>query len=410
MQMVQMAAIDKADTAWLLVSTVLVLLMTLPGIALFYAGLVRRKNVVNTMVAVFAVAAVVALTWFALGYSLAFSKSSAWLGGLERAWFSSMRLDAAAGTVSVSHLAPHLPESLYALFQMAFAVITTTLIIGAVVERMRFSALLLFSALWSVLVYAPVAHWVWESDGWLNKLGALDFAGGAVVHVNAGVSALVCAAMLGRRQGYGRQAFEPHSLGWTAMGAALLLIGWFGFNAGSALSADGRAALAMLVTMVAAAAGALSWMLVEWWVRGAPTLLGVLSGLIGGLVAITPAAGFVQLGGAVAIGLIAGVACFWGATWLKRRLGVDDSLDVFGVHGVGGIAGSLLTAVFADRAIAGVDATVLNQLVAVAAVALYSAVGTAILLTLIRVVLPLRVTAQQELDGLDVSLHQESQN
>jgi len=295
MQMVQMAAIDKADTAWLLVSTVLVLLMTLPGIALFYAGLVRRKNVVNTMVAVFAVAAVVALTWFALGYSLAFSKSSAWLGGLERAWFSSMRLDAAAGTVSVSHLAPHLPESLYALFQMAFAVITTTLIIGAVVERMRFSALLLFSALWSVLVYAPVAHWVWESDGWLNKLGALDFAGGAVVHVNAGVSALVCAAMLGRRQGYGRQAFEPHSLGWTAMGAALLLIGWFGFNAGSALSADGRAALAMLVTMVAAAAGALSWMLVEWWVRGAPTLLGVLSGrrglLLGRHLAQAPSGG-----------------------------------------------------------------------------------------------------------------------
>ena len=410
MQMVQMSAIDKADTAWLLVSTVLVLLMTLPGVALFYAGLVRRKNVVNTLASVFAVACVVTLTWFALGYSLAFSQGSSWLGGLARAGFAAMRLDGAAGTVSVSHLAPHVPEAVYALFQMAFAVITTCLIVGAVVERMRFAALLLFAALWSVLVYAPVAHWVWEADGWLYKLGALDFAGGAVVHVNAGVAALVCAAMLGRRQGYGRQAFEPHSLGWTAIGTALLLIGWFGFNAGSALTADGRAALAMLVTMVAAAAAGLSWMLVEWLVRGAPTLLGVLSGVIGGLVAITPAAGFVQVSGAVAIGLIAGVACFWGATWLKRQLGVDDSLDVFGVHGVGGIVGSVLTALFAERSISGQDTTVLNQLIAVVAVMVYSGVVTALLLSLIRMLLPLRVDAQQEMDGLDVSFHLERQH
>ena len=410
MQMVQFSAIDKADTAWVMVATALVLVMSLPGIALFYAGLVRRKNVVNTLAAVFAVACVVTMTWFALGYSLAFTTESAWLGNTSRAWFASMRFDMQSSSLSVSHLAPHLPESIYAMFQLAFAIITTSLIVGAVVERMRFSALLVFVALWSVLVYAPVAHWVWEPGGWLNQLGALDFAGGAVVHVNAGVAALVCAVMLGRRQGYGKEAFEPHSLGWTALGAALLLFGWFGFNAGSALSADGRAALAFLVTMVAAAAGALSWMLAEWLMRGAPTLLGLLSGLVGGLVAITPAAGFVQVGGAALIGLIAGVACYWGATWLKRKLGADDSLDVFGVHGVGGIVGSLLTAVFADKAISGANASLLIQLAAVAAVAVYSALATAVLLWLIRLVLPLRVSEAQEQQGLDVSVHMEHQH
>ena len=353
MQMVPFSAIDKADTAWVMISAALVLLMTLPGIALFYAGLVRRKNVVNTLAAVFAVACIVTLTWFALGYSLAFTADSPWLGNLSRAWFSSLHYDGKRSMLSVSHLAPHLPEAAYALFQAAFAIITTCLIVGAVVERMRFATLLVFAALWSVVVYAPVAHWVWEGGGWLNQLGALDFAGGAVVHVNAGVAALVCATMLGRRRGYGTEAFEPHSLGWTAIGTALLLFGWFGFNAGSALSADGRAALAFVVTLVAAAAGGLAWMLMEWVVRGAPTLLGLLSGLIGGLVAITPAAGFVQVGSAALMGLMAGVVCFWGATWLKRRLGADDSLDVFGVHGVGGIAGSVLTAVFADPVIAG---------------------------------------------------------
>lgn len=410
MEMVPFSAIDKADTAWVMISAALVLLMTLPGIALFYAGLVRRKNVVNTLAAVFAVACIVTLTWFALGYSLAFSADSPWLGNLSRAWFSSLHYDGKRSMLSVSHLAPHLPEAAYALFQAAFAIITTCLIVGAVVERMRFAALLVFAALWSVVVYAPVAHWVWEGGGWLNQLGALDFAGGAVVHVNAGVAALVCATMLGRRRGYGTEAFEPHSLGWTAIGTALLLFGWFGFNAGSALSADGRAALAFVVTLVAAAAGGLAWMLMEWVVRGAPTLLGLLSGLVGGLVAITPAAGFVQVGSAALMGLIAGVVCFWGATWLKRRLGADDSLDVFGVHGVGGIAGSVLTAVFADPVIAGTSPTVLNQLVAVLAVAAYSAVGTAVLLFLIRLVMPLRVDSVQEMEGLDISLHLERQH
>ena len=410
MEMVPFSAIEKADTAWVMISAALVLLMTLPGIALFYAGLVRRKNVVNTLAAVFAVACIVTLTWFALGYSLAFTADSPWLGNLSRAWFSSLHYDGKRSMLSVSHLAPHLPEAAYALFQAAFAIITTCLIVGAVVERMRFATLLVFAALWSVAVYAPVAHWVWEGGGWLNQLGALDFAGGAVVHVNAGVAALVCATMLGRRRGYGTEAFEPHSLGWTAIGTALLLFGWFGFNAGSALSADGRAALAFVVTLVAAAAGGLAWMLMEWVVRGAPTLLGLLSGLIGGLVAITPAAGFVQVGSAALMGLIAGVVCFWGATWLKRRLGADDSLDVFGVHGVGGIAGSVLTAVFADPVIAGTSPTVLNQLVAVLAVAAYSAVGTAVLLFLIRLVMPLRVDSVQEMEGLDISLHLERQH
>lgn len=410
MQMVPFSAIDKADTAWVMISAALVLLMTLPGVALFYAGLVRRKNVVNTLAAVFAVACIVTLSWFALGYSLAFTADSPWLGNLSRAWFSSLHYDGKRSMLSVSHLAPHLPEAAYALFQAAFAIITTCLIVGAVVERMRFATLLVFAALWSVVVYAPVAHWVWEGGGWLNQLGALDFAGGAVVHVNAGVAALVCATMLGRRRGYGTEAFEPHSLGWTAIGTALLLFGWFGFNAGSALSADGRAALAFVVTLVAAAAGGLAWMLMEWVVRGAPTLLGLLSGLIGGLVAITPAAGFVQVGSAALMGLMAGVVCFWGATWLKRRLGADDSLDVFGVHGVGGIAGSVLTAVFADPLIAGTSPTVLNQLVAVLAVAAYSAVGTAVLLFLIRLVMPLRVDSVQEMEGLDISLHLERQH
>lgn len=410
MELVPFSAIDKADTAWVMVAAALVLLMSLPGVALFYAGLVRRKNVVNTLAAVFAVACIVTLTWFGIGYSLAFTADSPWLGNLSRAWFASLHIDVKRNMLSVSHLAPHLPEAAYALFQAAFAIITTSLIVGAVVERMRFAALLLFAALWSVLVYAPIAHWVWESGGWLNQLGALDFAGGAVVHVNAGVAALVCAFMLGRRRGYGLEAFEPNSLGWTAMGTALLLFGWFGFNAGSALSADGRAALAFVVTLVAAAAGGLAWLLVEWLMRGAPTLLGLLSGMVGGLVAITPAAGFVQVGSAVWIGLIAGAVCFWGATWLKRRLGADDSLDVFGVHGVGGIAGSILTAVFADPLIVGTGTTVLNQLIAVLAIAAYSTAGTALILLLIRVLMPLRVDNVQEMEGLDISLHLERQH
>lgn len=304
--------VSAADTGWMMTSTALVLLMTLPGIALFYAGMVRKKNVLNTMASVVAIAALVSLLWFAAGYSLAFTPGSAWLGGLDRMGFAGLDFQLAEGKLAVSHVAPRIPESVYAMFQLTFAIITAALLVGALVERMRFSAMLVFIGLWTVVVYAPVAHWVWEPGGWLAQMGALDFAGGSVVHVNAGVAGLVCAWFLGRRTGYGREPFEPYNLGLTMAGAGMLWVGWFGFNAGSAVAADGRAGLAMAVTQLAAAAGALSWMLGEWVVRGRPSLLGLCSGLVAGLVAITPAAGFVTLRSAVVIGLVAGLACYWG--------------------------------------------------------------------------------------------------
>jgi Amt family ammonium transporter len=286
-------SISAADTAWMMTATALVLFMTLPGIALFYAGMVRRKNVLNTMASVVVVAAIVSVLWFAVGYSLAFTPGSTWVGGLERLWFSGLDYDLAGARLSVSHVAPHLPESVYAMFQLSFAIITAALIVGAFVERMRFSALVVFISLWTLAIYAPIAHWVWEPGGWLAQLGALDFAGGSVVHVNAGMAGLACAWFLGKRHGYGREPFEPYNLGWTMVGAGMLWIGWFGFNAGSAVAADGRAGLAFAVTHIAAAAGALAWMAGEWWLRGRPSLLGLCSGLVAGLVAITPAAGFV---------------------------------------------------------------------------------------------------------------------
>ncbi len=401
------ASLNAADTAWMMTSTALVLLMTLPGIALFYAGMVRRKNVLATMAGVVAIAAVVSLTWFALGYSLAFTSGWPWLGNLSRIGFSGFEYLKDAGQVAVSHVAPNVPESVYAMFQLSFAIITTALVLGAFVERMRFSALLWFALLWSVLVYAPVAHWVWEPGGWLAQMGALDFAGGSVVHVNAGIAGLVCAYALGPRRGYGREAFEPYSLALTMTGAGLLWVGWFGFNAGSAVAADGRAGLAMLVTHIAAAAGALSWMIGEWIVRRSPSLLGLCSGLVAGLVAITPAAGFVTPLSALAIGAIAGLACYWGATGLKHLLGADDSLDVFGVHGIGGIVGALLTGVFADPRISGATGNVLTQAIAVGSVAIYSATGTAIVLFLVHVLVGLRVDPESELVGLDLAQHKE---
>ncbi|WP_062472770.1 ammonium transporter [Variovorax boronicumulans] len=401
------ASLNAADTAWMMTSTALVLLMTLPGIALFYAGMVRRKNVLATMAGVVAIAAVVSLTWFALGYSLAFTPGWPWLGKLSRIGFSGFEYLKEAGQVAVSHVAPNVPESVYAMFQLSFAIITTALVLGAFVERMRFSALLWFALLWSVLVYAPVAHWVWEPGGWLAQMGALDFAGGSVVHVNAGIAGLVCAYALGPRRGYGREAFEPYSLALTMTGAGLLWVGWFGFNAGSAVAADGRAGLAMLVTHIAAAAGAMSWMIGEWIVRRSPSLLGLCSGLVAGLVAITPAAGFVTPLSALAIGAIAGLACYWGATGLKHLLGADDSLDVFGVHGIGGIVGALLTGVFADPRISGAAGNVLTQAIAVASVAIYSAAGTAIVLFLVHVLVGLRVDPESELVGLDLAQHKE---
>jgi Amt family ammonium transporter len=391
----------------MLTSTALVLLMTLPGIALFYGGMIRRKNVINTLASVAAIAALVTLLWFALGYSIAFTSGSGWLGGSERLWFAGLDYLKEGGQVAVSHMATNLPESVFAMFQLTFAIITAALIVGAVVERMLFSAMLWFIGLWSVLVYAPIAHWVWEPGGWLVQMGMLDFAGGSVVHINAGVAGLVCAYFLGPRIGYGREPFQPFNLGLTMVGAGLLWVGWFGFNAGSALAADGRAGLAMAVTQIAAAAGAFSWMLGEWIVRGRPSLLGLCSGMVAGLVAITPAAGFVTPKSALLIGAIAGVACYWGTTGLKRMLKADDSLDVFGVHGIGGIVGSLLTGVLANQGISGMQGNVGVQAIGVVVVVLYCGLMSWVLLGFTRWLVGMRVDANTEQIGLDISLHRE---
>lgn len=337
--MVGFAEISGADTAWVLVSAALVLLMTLPGVALFYAGMVRRKNVLDTLAAVLGTACAVSVVWFAVGYSLAFTPGSAWIGGLDRLWFGGLDYQLLTQQVAINPIAPRIPEAAYAIFQMTFAIITAALIVGALVERMRFGALMLFMLLWSLFVYVPVAHWVWEPNGWLARMGALDFAGGAVVHVNAGAAGLACACYLGRRTGYGREPFQPYNLGWTMLGSSLLWIGWFGFNGGSALAADGRAALAMVVTHLAAACGGIGWALGEWLFHRRISLLGLCSGLVAGLVAVTPAAGYVSMASGAVIGLIAGLVCYWGATGFKRWLGADDALDVFGVHGLGGHGG-----------------------------------------------------------------------
>jgi Amt family ammonium transporter len=400
-------SLNSADTAWMMTSTALVLLMTLPGIALFYAGMVRKKSVINTMACVVAITGLVSLLWFAVGYSWAFTPGNFFIGGGSRLWFDGMDYLKEPGRVMVSHIAPNIPESVYAMFQLTFAIITASLVVGSFVERMKFSSMLCFIAMWSLLVYAPIAHWVWEPGGWLAQLGALDFAGGSVVHINAGVSGLVCAYFLGPRRGYGRESFEPFNLGLTMAGAGLLWVGWFGFNAGSAVAADGRAGLAMLVTHIAAAAGAVSWMFGEWVVRGRPSLLGLCSGLVAGLVAITPASGFVTPASALLIGCVAGVACYWGATALKRLLRADDSLDVFGVHGIGGIVGCLMTGLLASKSVSGVEGNVLVQLIDAGAIVLYSGVMTAVLLVVTRFLVGLRVDEQTELSGLDIGQHRE---
>ena len=405
--MVGFADISSADTAWVMVSAALVLLMTLPGVALFYAGMVRRKNVLNTLAAVLGAACVVSVVWFAVGYSLAFTPGNAWIGGLDRLWFAGLDYQLAAEQLSVSHIAPHIPEAAYAMFQLTFAIITAALIVGALVERMRFSALMIFMALWSLLVYVPVAHWVWEPGGWLARMGALDFAGGAVVHVNAGAAGLACACYLGKRAGYGKEAFQPYNLGWTMLGACLLWVGWFGFNGGSALAADGRAALAMVVTHLAAAGGAIGWATGEWLFRRRCSLLGLCSGLVAGLVAVTPAAGFVGMGSGLLIGVVAGLICYWGATGFKRWLGADDSLDVFGVHGLGGIVGSILTGLLVSATISGAQASLLAQSVAVVAVAVFSFVATCLLMWITDRIVSVRVEAPDEQQGLDISQHRE---
>lgn len=405
--MVGFAEISGADTAWVLVSAALVLLMTLPGVALFYAGMVRRKNVLDTLAAVLGTACVVSVVWFAVGYSLAFTPGSAWIGGLDRLWFGGLDYQLLTQQVAINPIAPRIPEAAYAIFQMTFAIITAALIVGALVERMRFGALMLFMLLWSLFVYVPVAHWVWEPNGWLARMGALDFAGGAVVHVNAGAAGLACACYLGRRTGYGREPFQPYNLGWTMLGSSLLWVGWFGFNGGSALAADGRAALAMVVTHLAAACGGIGWALGEWLFHRRISLLGLCSGLVAGLVAVTPAAGYVSMASGAVIGLIAGLVCYWGATGFKRWLGADDALDVFGVHGLGGMVGALLTGVFASYTIAGVHGNVLAQAVAVVVVAVFSFAATCVLMWVTDRIIAVRVDVHDEQMGLDISQHRE---
>ena len=404
---VPVAQISAGDTAWMISATTLVLLMTIPGLALFYGGMVRKKNVLGTMAQVLAVCALVTLLWWAVGYSLAFMPGTPWLGSLAGRGLDTVFFDKVGGRLSVHPLAPSVPEAVFVMFQLSFAIITPALIVGAFAERMRFAALLWFMGLWSLLVYAPVAHWVWAPDGWLATRGTLDFAGGTVVHINAGAAGLVAAYALGPRQGFGRVPLTPSNLGLTMAGAALLWVGWMGFNGGSAGAADGRAGMAMLVTQLGAAAGTLVWMLCEWLIRGTPTLLGLCSGAVAGLVAITPASGFVGPLPAVVIGAVAGAGCFWGATGLKRLLGADDSLDVFGVHAMGGLIGALLTGLLADVRIGGAEPSMGAQALASFTVLVYSGVATALILFVLQRAVGLRVTAADEAEGLDLSQHSE---
>ena len=399
--------INSGDTAWMLSSTALVLLMTIPGLAMFYGGMVRKKNVLATVMQSFAVTCLVTVLWMVVGYSLAFTPgSSAYLGGFDRFMLNGM-VFINGSKVSISHLGQTIPESVFMCFQMTFAIITPALICGAFADRMKFSAMLWFMGLWSILVYAPIAHWVWEPSGWLFAKGVLDFAGGTVVHINAGIAGLACALVLGKRVGYGKEAMPPHNLTLTIIGASLLWVGWFGFNAGSAVAADGRAGMAMAVTQIATATAALGWMFAEWIMKGKPSVLGIASGAVAGLVAITPASGFVAPIGALVIGVAAGVLCFWGSTSLKKMLGYDDSLDAFGVHGVGGITGALLTGVFAVKDIGLADGSVLTQLWGVASTLIYGFIVSFIILKVLDMVIGLRVTEEQEREGLDIALHGE---
>ena len=402
--------LSAGDTAWMLTSTALVLMMCVPGLALFYGGMVRKKNVLATLMQSFACTCVVTILWWLIGYSWAFTPGNHFIGSSARALFSGMRYihDDAFGKLTVSHLAPTIPETVYAMFQMTFAIITPALIAGAFADRMKFSAMLIFLSAWSLIVYAPIAHMVWEPTGWLNAAGVLDYAGGTVVHINAGVAGLASCLVLGKRLGYGREAMPPHNLTLTLIGASLLWVGWFGFNAGSATAADGRAGMAMLATQMATGAASLGWMFAEWFSKGKPSVLGIASGAVAGLVAITPASGYVGPSAAVVIGLAAGVVCYFAATSLKHLFGYDDSLDAFGVHGIGGILGALLTGVFASKEISGVDGSLLTQSKGVLTTVIYGFVVSYALLVVIDKLVGLRVTEEQEREGLDISLHGES--
>jgi len=400
--------IDPADTAWMIAATALVLMMSIPGLALFYAGMVRKKNVLATMAQTLAAVAVGSLVWAAIAYSLAFSGDAPAIGTFDRLLLRGMDLN------TVSSLAPTIPEALFMLYQMTFAVITVALVVGSVADRLQFSAFMWFVPFWLVVVYAPIAHWVW-GGGFLGAAGLLDFAGGTVVHVNAGIAGLVAAIVVGGRRGYGSENFAPHDLSLAVIGTGLLWVGWFGFNGGSALSATSRAVFAIVATHLAAASGAFAWLLLEWWSRGKPSVLGMISGAVAGLGTITPASGFVLPWHGVVIGLTAGVICFFACTWLKQAIGYDDSLDVFGVHGIGGATGTLLTGVFATSAVGqaaglleGNGGQVLLQGLGVVVTAAWSAIGTLVLLKVIGAFIPLRVDKQSELEGLDLTQHGEA--
>ena len=404
--------LDKSDSAWILTATALVLFMTLPGLALFYGGLVRNKNVLSVLMQCFAIACAVSLVWLVVGYSLAFSDggaANAWIGGFSHVFFDGIGRDTLEGS---------LPKSLHGLFQMTFAIITPALIVGAFAERMRFGAMLAFSVLWVLGVYVPICHWVW-GGGWLAELGLYDFAGGTVVHITAGVAALVAAVVLGRRQDWPGQAMKPHNMTMTVMGAGMLGVGWFGFNGGSALAADGNASMAMLVTHMSAAAGSLAWVTLEAVKFGKPSALGIATGMVAGLGTITPASGFVGPGGALLIGLAAGVICFYMVLVVKQKWRIDDSLDVFPVHGIGGVLGTLLAGVFASTELGvfsgygfakpeyGMLEQVGVQALGVVATFVYTGVVTFLLLKLVGLFTPLRVTAEEESQGLDIALHEE---
>ncbi|NOQ88442.1 MAG: ammonium transporter [Gammaproteobacteria bacterium] len=404
----QADTLDSGDTAWILTSTALVLFMTLPGLALFYGGLVRAKNVLSVLVQCFVIACVVSILWVVYGYSLSFGDGgsmNAWIGGLDNAFLANVSRESLSGT---------LPESVFVMFQMTFAIITPALIIGAFAERMKFSAMLIFSVLWVSVVYFPVCHWVW-GGGWLAEKGLLDFAGGTVVHITAGVAALVSAMVLGNRSGFQTAAMMPHNMTMTVTGAGMLWVGWFGFNGGSAVAANGDAGMAMLVTHVSAACGAMTWAALEWMKYGKPSALGTVTGMVAGLGTITPASGFVGPMGALIIGISAGIVCFYATAFIKQKLKIDDSLDVFPVHGVGGILGTLLAGVFVAAGLGGVGyaegmtmgSQLGVQLTGVIATIVFTAVATFAILKLVDVLVGLRVTDEQETEGLDISQHEE---
>lgn len=411
-------AINSGDTAWMLTSTALVLLMTIPGLAVFYGGMVRRHNVLSTVMQSFATACLVAVMWAILGYSLSFTNGSAYVGDFSRVLLKGMDMNSAfvlgAGTAGASPMT--IPESLYMMYQMTFAIITPALIAGAFCDRIKFSAMLVFMALWSLIVYAPIAHWVWHPNGFLASLGVLDFAGGTVVHINAGVAGLIAAIFIGKRL-RSEENYAPHNPAYSVVGASLLWVGWFGFNAGSAGAANGRAAMAMTVTMIAAAAAAISWMLMEWTLRGKPSVLGIITGAIAGLVVITPGSGFVDVSGSLIIGLLGGAVCYVSATTIKEHFALDDSLDCFGVHGVGGMFGAVLTGVFARASISGVASQaglidgnpkqVLTQLIGMGWTIAWCAVGTLVILFVVDRLIGLRVSEEIEREGLDRALHGE---